>query len=437
MTITRVPTAMGAPSWRPTAAHVRCTLVAIVMMIVAVLAHRPDLLVLSAPLAIVGGWSGLTRPTTVPVLSERLVDTTLREGEATTWSASVADADAVDIVVAVMPPVAWLARRPSGGVVATSAIDGVADVAFAVRSLRWGQHRVDRVTVAASSAWGSFRWAGQTPQALLTSLPLPSVFDSTGSLRRASGLVGLDRSSRPGDGMEFAGIREFQTGDRMRRINWPRSLRAGRLHVTSTWADQDTLVVLEVDATDDVGVSEGIDGLASSLDLAVRAAGAIAEHHVQRGDRVTLRVFGSSPQRTVPPASGRAHLRRILDALAAIKAGSDPRGLAAKGRLTAPADALVIILSPLVSAAPLDRAVALARRGVTVVVVDTLPVEVTDDPDPLTALAWRIRLLERHREVRIARDIGVPVVQWRGPGSLDQFLRDVARRASAPRMASR
>ena len=237
--------------------------------------------------------------------------------------------------------------------------------------------------------------------------------------------------------MEFAGIREFQTGDRMRRINWPRSLRTGRLHVTSTWADQDSLVMLEVDATDDVGVSEGIDGLASSLDLAVRAAGAIAEHHVRRGDRVTLRVFGSSPDRTVPPASGRAHLRRILDALAAIRAGSDPRGLSAKRRLTAPADALVIMLSPLVSAAPLDRAIALVRRGVTVVVVDTLPVSVTDDPDPLTALAWRIRLLERRREARIAEGIGLPVVQWRGPGSLDQFLSDVARRASAPRMASR
>lgn len=429
--------ASGPAGWRPTAALVRCVLLAVVMMAVAILARRPDLLVLAAPLAIITGWSILTRPRCEPVLSHRLADPTVREGEATTWRGSLADAEGVDVVVAVMPPTSWLRRRPTGGVVTATPVDGFADLAFAVRSLRWGQHRVERVTVAASSAWGSFRWSGQTPQSLLTGLPLPSVFDAAGSVRSASGLVGLDHSSRPGEGMEFAGIREFQSGDRVRRINWPRSLRAGSLHVTSTWADQDTLVMLEVDATDDVGISEGIDGLASSLDLAVRAAGAIAEHYVRRGDRVTLRVFGSSPDRSVAPASGRAHLRRILDSLAAIRAGSDPRGLSARGRLIPPAEALVIILSPLVSAAPLDRAVALARRGVTVVVVDTLPQGVTEDPDPLTALAWRIRLLERRREVRLAQDIGVPVVQWRGPGSLDQFLRDVARRASAPRMVSR
>ena len=435
MMIVETPGESG--TWRPTAAHVRCVLLAAVLMVVAVLARRPDLLVIAAPFGVIAAWSTMSRPVRLPVLQRRLGESTVREGEATTWKGSLTDADGIDVVVAVMPQTAWLVRRPASGVVTTSPVGGTAELDFAVRSTRWGHHRVERVTVAASSAWGSFRWTAQTPQTAVISLPLPSSFDAAGTVRRASGLVGLDHSSRPGAGIEFAGIREFQTGDRMRRINWPRSLRTGRLHVTSTWADQDTLVVLEVDATDDVGVSEGIDGLASSLDLAVRAAGAIAEHHVQRGDRVTLRVFGSSPDRSVPPASGRAHLRRILDSLAAIRAGSDPRGLAAKGRPAAPADALVIVLSPLVSAAPLDRAVALARRGVAVVVVDTLPLGVTSDPDPLTALAWRIRLLERRREVRIAQDIGVPVVQWRGPGSLDQFLRDVARRASAPRMVTR
>jgi uncharacterized protein (DUF58 family) len=406
-------------------------------MAIAVVARRPDLLVLAAPLAIVAGWSTLGRPQQGPTLVHELADATVREGDATTWRAQLSAGPGVDVVTAVMPPVAWLDSRPASGVVTSSVSEGVANVAFAVRSTRWGQHRVERVTVAASSVWGAFRSTQQTSRAVLTSLPQPSVFDSSAALRRSTGLVGLDRSTRPGDGTEFAGIRQFQTGDRMRRINWPRSLRAGTLHVTSTWADQDNLVLLEVDATDDVGVSEGIDGAASSLDLAVRAAGAIAEHHVQRGDRVTLRVFGSLSDRPMPPASGRVHLRRILESLAMIRAGSDPRGVLSRGRLTAPPDALVIMLSPLVSAAPLDRAVALARRGITVVVVDTLPAEVVDDPDPLTALAWRIRLLERRREVRIAQEVGVPVVQWRGPGSLDQFLRDVARRASAPRMAAR
>ena len=33
--------------------------------------------------------------------------------------------------------------------------------------------------------------------------------------------------------------------------------------------------------------------------------------------------------------------------------------------------------------------------------------------------------------------LGVPVVPWRGPGSLDHVLQQVARRGRAPRMAQR
>ena len=71
--------------------------------------------------------------------------------------------------------------------------------------------------------------------------------------------------------------------------------------------------------------------------------------------------------------------------------------------------------------------------------VDTLPRDlIEEDPDdPLHALAWRIRLLERRREIRRVQEVGVPVVQWGGPGSLDAVLRDLRRRASAPRIVRR
>ena len=118
-----------------------------------------------------------------------------------------------------------------------------------------------------SGPWAAFLWTDRTSSQRLTSLPLPSVFDSSAAIRRQSGLVGPDKSTRPGDGTDFAGIRAFQHGDRVRRINWPRSLRSAELQVVSTWADQDTLVVLEVDATKDIGPSGGIDGRASSLDF--------------------------------------------------------------------------------------------------------------------------------------------------------------------------
>ena len=434
---------MSAPAaWRPTIALVRSAMVTSVLAIIAVLFRRPDLLVIGAPFAIITGWSLVTRPQRSPRVVATLSDPTVREGHTTTWAAHVEQPPGdrkIDVIVAAMASTRWLEPTPSSGVAT-----GGADLAIVVRATRWGRHELEPVTVSATSSWGAFRWTDHTDPQVVTSLPLPTLFEANGAIRHSLGLVGLSRSAAPGDGSEFAGIRAFQAGDRIRRINWPRSLRAGGLHVTATWADHDSHIVLDVDAFSDIGVSEGIDGRASSLDLAVRAAGAIAAHHVQRGDRISLRVFGSAQPRPVPPSNGNHQLRRILDALAQITAGSDLPGRPSRVHVSTSGNALVVILSPLVTRAALERAVSLARRGSTVVVVDTMPTELLPGGSEWRVsgldvydVAWRIRLLERDREIRLAQAAGVPVMPWRGPGSLDPFLQQAIRHAAAPRLARR
>jgi hypothetical protein len=103
------------------------------------------------------------------------------------------------------------------------------------------------------------------------------------------------------------------------------------------------------------------------------------------------------------------------------------------------AGVLIIMLSPLVAPQALAEAVSLARSGLSTLVVDTLPPDATqsDPENPFVELAWRIRLLEREREIRRVGELGVSVVSWRGPGSLDDILRRLARRSTAPRMARR
>jgi uncharacterized protein (DUF58 family) len=416
---------------------VRSVVIALAAMAGAALFRRGDLLVIGAPFAVIAGWSVATRPRTEPDVSQRLADHVVREGDATTWSALLSPADGMESAVALMNPSRWMVRDPLGGAVESTASAAGARVDVIVRPVRWGHRTVGPATISAGSAWGAFRFVRGLPSLNLAAHPLPTAFDANVAIRHTHGLVGLDRSARPGEGNEFAGIRPFQVGDRVRRIHWPRSLRVGMLQVISTWADQDTHVALEVDATEDVGVSGGIDGRASSVDITVRAAAAIAEHYLHRGDRVSLRVFGSTGVRPLPPASGKNHLRRVLDTLTAIRPESDPLATSARRQRAIGTDVLVVMLSPLVSTTALERAAALARRGVTVAVIATLPERVADDPDPVVNLAWRIRLLERRREIRTIEVVGVPVIAWRGPGSLDQFLRDLARRASAPRLVRR
>lgn len=442
--------------WKPTIAHVRAAAGGVLLVIAAVLVRRPDLIVIGSPLLTVAIWSTLRRPREVPIVTERIDHGIIREGDATTWRIHVVHEDRSEDVSAVLaradhsdlePQLGGVTAASSTAVAKTPSAGRVTDLSVVVRSTRWGRRPIGPATVVASSAWAAFRWssdsalsgeAAASASKVLTTLPMPSVFDAAAPVAHRSGLVGLSRSSRPGDGSEFASIRPFQPGDRLRRIHWPRSTRSGTMHVTSTWADQDAHVVLLVDAFNDIGTSEGLDGNPSSCDIAVRAAAAIAEHHLHRGDRVALQIIGSRGAVRVPPASGMAHHRRILDTLATIEpatvVGEDIRL-----RLGLGADALVVMLSPLISPLALARANALANRGITVVVVDTLPPTVSEiDPeDPLLALAWRLRLLERRREIRRIETIGVPVVAWRGPGSLDQVLRDVHRRVGAPRLVRR
>lgn len=415
-------------------AYYRSAVIAVALVAAALLFRRPDLLVLATPAAVVAVWSALTRPTQVPAFEHLLGQHAIREGDATSWRVEVTDADQADLVTAAVDDMDWFQRKPRRGAL-TAAVHGAgASLRLSVRSVRWGRRYLAPLQVSASAPWGAFHFAKELEPLSITTLPIPAVFDSTAPVRPTDGLVGSHRSVRPGEGSEFASVRSFQVGDRMRRINWSRSLRSERLQVNATWADQDTHVALVIDVADDLGISEGIEGKASSLDVTVRAAGAIAEHYVQSGNRVSLRSFDPSVRIAIPPAAGQAHLRRLLDTLAQVNAPSGRIGRS--GPRSMSHAEVTVVLSPLASPEALDRAVALNRRGGSVVVIDTLPDHVTENDDPLLALAWRIRLLERRRELRRAQEVGIAIAQWNGPGSLDQFLRNVARQSSAPRVRS-
>jgi uncharacterized protein (DUF58 family) len=270
-------------------------------------------------------------------------------------------------------------------------------------------------------------------------LPVSAPYDSRAEVPAPVGLVGAHRSRRLGPGSEFAGIRTFQTGDRLRRINWRVSLRAGALHVVTARAEEDAGVLLVVDALADHGRSGGVDGAASSLDVTARAASAIAEHHTRTGDRVALRVVGPRGE-TVGFGSGQRHLRMLLGRLASLQVG--PLRAGAELAFGATAGTVVVVLSPMLSPDVATATATLVRRGLPVIVVDTLPADaapaVIEGTDPAVAsLAWRMRLLERDRVLTRLAGLGCPVVAWRGPGTVDEVMRRLARRAQLPQVRSR
>jgi uncharacterized protein (DUF58 family) len=413
---------------------------AVALLLAAVLVHEPSGVVLAAPFLVVSVWSLLTRPTAEPTLRHPRRLPTLREGEAVRWYVQLSVVPGLDHAGLVFEHVEHQNLRPESGQCAAAA-DPVTraplDLVVEARSTRWGHQQVGRSLVAASSSWGAFLWGPALIDPLdQVTLPMPEIFDLAAPPPHPVGLVGLNRSARPGDGNEFATIRPFQIGDRLRRVHWPTSLRTGTVHVTSTWADQDAEIMLMVDASSDLGTSEGIDGYASSLDVTVRAAGAVAEHFLRNGERVGMCVFGPSVLR-MRPAAGHQQLRRMLYRLADTKVGNRSATTDALLRLRLNAGATVVMLSACVSKLALYQAAVLAARGLSVIVVDTLPEQIGGIHNDALLVAWRVRRLERDAELRGLERRGVPVVPWRGAGSLDVVLRDLGRRSAAPRMARR
>lgn len=447
-----------AARWRATPAHARAVTLGLVVVAFGAVMRRPDAVAFGTPLVIVAVWSMLRRPRTTPIVHAWLRHSVLREGQTTAWTATVEPGDGVEDVGLALTETGHTRYTPKTLTVAVGDVGTTArQLDVLCQSTRWGLRRLGPATCAVTSAFGAFTWLPDDVEApLVPTVPLPATFSARAPVPDPHGLVGRSRSRRQGDGSEIADVRAFRFGDRLRRIHWPVSVRTGELHVTTTHADEDSEILILVDAMQDLGRSSGFDGDSSSLDNGVRAAAAIAEHYLRAGDRVGLQALGAHASPRLSPALGTNQLRRLLDVLARVRVADggvvDKKRL--RGQLHHPVSAgtLVVFLTPAVSVEVLAHAAALARQGRSTVVVDTLPRAMADGdlPDDMleglvpdegvsigARLAWRLRLLERSRELARTQLSGVPIVTWDGPGTLDLVLRDIGRQRRSPRVRSR
>ena len=217
-------------------------------------------------------------------------------------------------------------------------------------------------------------------------------------------------------------------------MQWRVSLRTGTLHVTTTVAEQDAGILLLLDSASSSVSRAAWTAPPAPWTSRCGRPGAIAEHYLRRGDRVGMRVLGRGAG-SVPVAAGTRHLRRVLESLARVVPG-EGRGLdPTRMHFGISNGTVVIMLSPLLSDRAVTATVMLARRGLTVVVVDPVPPDlVVGDGDPRVEAAWRLRMLERDLLLERVQSAGIPVVPWRGPGTLDDVLRRLGRQAALPRL---
>jgi uncharacterized protein (DUF58 family) len=427
------------PVWVSTRALGRAVLLTGLLLILGVALGRVDLVLLGAPFAI-GVAVGLRRlPQAGPQVLIDADEANLVEGGTADAGLSVGNPDVIgyDLVVVRTLTSPWLrlegADRPWA---VTVPVGGFTDIDLPGEALRWGWHDVGPAAARVAACGGLLACRPVvTPARKVRVYPVTEPFVADEAMPAAAGLVGNHRSRRPGEGGELAGVRPFAPGDRLRRIDWRVSLRTRSLHVASTLSDRDAEVLLLLDVLSEAGTSGGVRGNASVLDTTVRAAAAIAEHYLHRGDRVSLLEYGASARR-LRPATGRRQYLTVLEWLLDVRPDTNDRAPYEHvfGAHQVSADALVVVLTPLVDPRSADMLARLTQSGRFMVAVDTLPAGAAPPERSVwTPLATRLWRMERDNTLGRLREHGVPVVTWAGAGSLDLVLRDVARLASAPR----
>ena len=433
--------------WLATTSLIRSLCLAALGLGMSVMLGDPTPLIVAAPFTLLVAMGLITRPRTeLPEMYTRIDHPYLHEGQGTRTRLMFASPpEGIEHVTRIAIPAEHVALHPADGNLGYLVRDEPAP-AIEVSPRRWGARQVGSEYVGLTSPWSGFRVGPNKLTGLMRQggpemfvLPQPAPFDAHAAVPRPLGLVGQHRSRRTGDGSEFASIRPYRAGDRLRRINWRVSARSQDLHVVSALAEEDASILLLVDALGDHGRSEGVDGAASSLDITVRAAAAIAEHYIRTGDRVALRVVGPGQEHAAPRA-GRRQLRRIQGLLSRVRPG-EPRDLT-RLQVRATAGTIVLVLTPMLSQLVAATATSLVARGLTVLVIDTLPEDVVpamvEGQDEATAqLAWRIRRLERDAVLEMLAGAGSPIVRWLGPGTLDEVLLRLARRSQVPQVRVR
>ncbi|ETW96582.1 MAG: hypothetical protein ETSY1_26040 [Candidatus Entotheonella factor] len=117
-----------------------------------------------------------------------------------------------------------------------------------------------------------------------------------------------------GEGVEFAGIRPYNSGDRIRRIHWPTSLKQQQLYVNEYYREHNADVILLLDTL----MAAGHPHRGTTLDISVRAAASLASYYLRQKDRVGLVSYGGVCT-WLQPSSGQQQWYRILDALLAAR----------------------------------------------------------------------------------------------------------------------
>lgn len=244
------------------------------------------------------------------------------------------------------------------------------------------------------------------------------------------GFAGPIAARQGGTGIDFWGVREYQSGDPQRQINWKLAARSDRELYTNLFEQERVADVgIILDTRQRVNVVTTTDSL---FEHSVRAAAALAENFLDDGNRVSLLLYGTGIGR-VYPGYGLIQRDRILKTLSGANPGVNYalENLALLPTRMFPAQSQIVLVSPLVPD-DIPVIVRMRARGYAVLIISPDPVSYESSMyQDFTSSPYRLAFAERDLMLRQIRRNGAQVVNWRVDQPLEAAVRNTLAHRSA------
>lgn len=121
--------------------------------------------------------------------------------------------------------------------------------------------------------------------------------------------AGEYHSAFKGRGMEFSEVREYNTGDDIRFIDWNVSSRMGKLYIKQFVEERELTVILAVDLSASLSF---FSRSKSKKEIAAEISAIIAFTANLNNDKVGLLIFTDRIELFIPPKKGKIHILRII-----------------------------------------------------------------------------------------------------------------------------
>ncbi len=112
-----------------------------------------------------------------------------------------------------------------------------------------------------------------------------------------------------GRGMAFSEVREYQSGDDVRLIDWNVTARSGDAYIKIFEEERELTTMLLVDVS---GSKIFGTGDQSKKDLITELSAVLSFSAIQNNDKVGVIFFSDKVEKYIPPKKGKSHILRII-----------------------------------------------------------------------------------------------------------------------------